>query len=109
MNPVLATIQNVAVLAQTPPAGAEPGIIPSAPAASGLPAGPVGSTITVTLLFGALVIAFFCVKIYKSKLRDIALGTCIGVLGATGFVGSLAWALIGIGVKLINALASTLG
>jgi hypothetical protein len=97
--------------APAPPAStaANPGIFPTPPPMAGLGAGAVAGGITFTGLFIALVIAFIAVKIYKSKVKDIVLGVCIGVLGAGGFVGAIAWTLIGIAVQLIKSLSSAVG
>jgi hypothetical protein len=105
---ILATIQNFAVLGQTA-APADPGIIPQAPAMAGLPGGAVGQSITFSLLFVALVIGFIGIKVYKMKAGAIVLGVCIGVLGAGGFVGSIAWTLIGGVVKVITSLSTSFG
>jgi hypothetical protein len=114
MIPILANLTTYVLLGQAPAAPAagttpDPGILPQAPSMAGLPGGPIGTSITVSLLFGALIVAFIAIKVYKSRVKDIVLGVCIGVLGAGGFVGALAWALIGIVVKLIGSLASTFG
>jgi hypothetical protein len=108
VNSILATI---AVLGQTAPAAAppDPGIFPQAPAMAGLGAGAVAGGITFTGLFVALVIGFIAIKVYKAKVSSIVLGVCIGVLGASGFVGQIAWTIIGIVAKVVTSLASSFG
>jgi hypothetical protein len=106
---VLALVQSAAVFAQTAPVAekaADPGIVPTAPPSSGLPAGAIGTTITVSLLFAALVIAWWAVKYGKGKFRDVTIGACVGVLGAGGIIGSLVWTVINVAVKVATALGS---
>lgn len=109
MTPILALMTNYAVLAQTAPPAADPGFLPTPPPMAGLGAGAVAGGITFTGLFVALVVAFIAVKVYKAKVSSIILGTCIGVLGAGGFVGAIAWTLIGIAVQMIKSLSGALG
>jgi hypothetical protein len=116
MNVILANLTTAYLLlgqaaptSAAPGATPDPGILPQPPPMAGLPGGAIGTSITVSLLFGALVVAFIAIKVYKSRVKDIVLGVCIGVLGAGGFVGAMAWVLIGIIVKLIGTLAATFG
>lgn len=100
-----ATAPPATTAATAPP---NPGLLPTAPASSGLPTAAAGG-ITLSLLFVALVVTFIAVKAYKVKVGAVLLGVCIGVLGAGGFIGALAWALIGVGVKVVSSLASSFG
>jgi hypothetical protein len=113
VNPILANLTTSYLLlgqtvAEKQAAPADPGILPSAPPSSGLPAGAVGTTITVSLLFVALVIGWWAVKYGKGRLRDVVIGSCIGVLGAGGIVGALTWTVISVGVKVVSALGGAL-
>jgi hypothetical protein len=102
MTPLVATIVNLAVLAQE-----VPGKVPEAAAAAEkAAAGPI----TLSLLFVFLVIGFIAVKAYKAKAGTLILGSCIGVLGAgSPFVGGLLSAVIDVIVKLITSVATSIG
>jgi hypothetical protein len=94
-----------AVDAQTsqPP---DPGFLPQAPKSSGLPAGAIGGGITFSLLAIALFVGWLVVKHYGHKLTTLVVGICIGVLGAGGFVGALAWALIRVFVTVVTSVGN---
>lgn len=107
MTPLLATVTNLAVLAQTSPpatAVADPGIVPQPPPMSGLEAGAIGGGITFSLLAVAIFIGWLIIKHYKHKLTTLVVGICIGVLGAGGFIGALAWSLIRVFVTIASSV-----
>ena len=108
--PPILVIGQAAPTATAPPTTAStaqppaPGVFPQAPQGSGLGPGAANTIISFSLLLVLLFAAWLVIKHYKHKLTTLVLGICIGTVGATGFIGALAWALVNVFVTVLNSV-----
>lgn len=80
-----------------------------APNVPKVPGGAVGGAVSVSLVVGLVILCWVGTKVWQWRWTQIVIGVCLGVAGANGFVGELARMLIGIGMKVFQAVTSGFG
>lgn len=78
--------------------------------APAMPGGAVGGGIISVSVVGALVIlCWLGTKIWSWRWTQIAAGACLGVAGASGFIGDICRMLIAVGIKTFQSVMSGFG
>jgi hypothetical protein len=78
----------------------------AAPTVPAAPGGYVGGAISVSVVVAGVILCWVGTKVWSWRWTQIVAGACIGVAGASGFIGDICRMIISIVVKAFTSVTA---
>lgn len=65
-----------------------------------------GGVVSVSIVVALVILCWIGTKVWSWRWTQVVAGACLGVAGASGFIGDICRMIIGIGVKAFTSVTS---